>query len=116
MTENIIDQASFETLKGMMGADFLPTLIDAYFVDAADLFRTMQEALDVGDCTRFSRAAHSLKGNSATFGAMKLAEQARKCEFMGKAGNLEGADQKLEALLVEYQQVQTALEGLRDAL
>lgn len=116
MKANIIDQASFEALKAMTGADFLPTLMDTYFSDAADLFNAMREALTAADCTRFSRAAHSFKGNSASFGALKLAERARECEFLGKSGSLEGADLKLEALMVEFQQVRAALEELRDAL
>jgi len=116
MTEAKIDLGTFEALKTMAGADFLPVLIDTYFSDSASLLTEMSTALQAGDSQRFSRAAHALKGNSATLGASTLATQARELEMMGKVGNLAGGAQKLEALQAEYQQVQVALEGLRDAL
>ena len=116
MTEVKIDLGTFDALKTMTGADFLPVLIETYFSDSASLLAEMNAALQAGDSQRFGRAAHALKGNSATLGASTLATQARELEMMGKGGNLDGADEKLEALQVEYQQVQVALEGLRDAL
>lgn len=111
-----IDMATFGSLKEMTGGEFLQGLIDTYFSDATSLLAEMASALTAGDAPRFGRAAHSLKGNSATFGATALAEKARELEFMGKGGNLEGASPKLEALTAEYQLVRSELEALRDGL
>jgi HPt (histidine-containing phosphotransfer) domain-containing protein len=116
MTEAIIDPGTFDALKTMTGADFLPVLIDTYFSDSAELLTEIRSALDSGDSQRFGRAAHSFKGNSATFGAMSLAALARELELMGKNNNLDGAVEKLDALQANYRQVQAALEALRDDL
>jgi HPt (histidine-containing phosphotransfer) domain-containing protein len=113
MDEPVIDQASFDSLKDMVGADFIGELLDTYFQDAPDMIAEMHQALESGDALAFSRAAHSLKSNSASFGAMGLAAQARELEFMGKDGNLTGADKKLEQLELSYEQVQIALRAMQ---
>ncbi len=116
MADSVIDRKAFEMLKEMTGADFLPVLIDTYFEDSAGLLAELHSSLEAGDCLRFSRAAHSLKGNSSNFGATDLTAQSRELEFLGKSGSLEGAAPKLEALEAEYGRVKQALEGLRDEL
>jgi HPt (histidine-containing phosphotransfer) domain-containing protein len=116
MTQTVIDPGMFETLKAMTGADYLPVLIDAYYEDADGLFEEMRAALAAGDSARFGRAAHSLKGNSANFGATHLTDLSRELEFLGKGGSLEGAGPKLEDLAAEYARVKQALEALRDDL
>ena len=116
MENPVIDRNAFENLKAMAGADYLPVLIDAYFEDSAGLFDEMETALQAGDAQRFSRAAHSLKGNSANFGASHLTGLSRELELLGKSGSLEGARPRLEALAVEYSRVKEALEGLRNGL
>lgn len=114
MTEPVIDLTTFNNLKTMAGADFLPELIAAYFEDADRLFGEMRAALAGENCPVFSRAAHSLKGNSANFGATRLTGLARELEYLGKSGSLEGAVPKMDVLWVEYEQVKQALEALRD--
>jgi HPt (histidine-containing phosphotransfer) domain-containing protein len=111
-----IDQAAFNELKGMTGPEFLPELIDAYFSDTASMIEELKTTLQAGDSQRFGRAAHSIKGNSATFGAASLASIARELEMMGKSGSLEGAEKGLQALEVEYELVKQDLEALRDEL
>ncbi len=116
MTNAVIDQKTFEMLKTMTGADYLPVLIDAYYEDATVLFADLHACLASGDCSRFARAAHSLKGNSANFGATRLTDLSRELELLGKSGSLEGAGPKLDALEAEYGLVQQELEALRNGL
>jgi HPt (histidine-containing phosphotransfer) domain-containing protein len=59
----------------------------------------------------FRRAAHSLKSNAHTFGALALAAQARELELQGLVAARPVA---LDALDAEYARVVTALEALRD--
>jgi len=113
MNESVIDQASFENLKEMVGADFIGELLDTYFQDAPGLIAEMHQALGRGDAMAFSRAAHSFKSNSASFGAMGLAAQARELEYMGRDGNLTGAGEKLDSLQVSYDRVQMALKAMQ---
>jgi HPt (histidine-containing phosphotransfer) domain-containing protein len=72
MTEQVIDRTTFDQLKEMMGADFIGELIDTYLEDSPQLIAALNRALASGDCESFRRAAHSLKSNSASFGAAGL--------------------------------------------
>ncbi|HEX9013833.1 MAG TPA: Hpt domain-containing protein [Anaerolineaceae bacterium] len=109
MDEQVIDTGACQSLLDMLGPDAMEELISAFFEDAAGLFRDMREALASGDSVKFSRAAHSLKGNSANFGAGRLSALSRELEFQGKGGDLGGAEEKVNALAVEYDQVHSAL-------
>ena len=113
MDESLIDQAAFDNLKEMVGDDFIGELLETYFQDAPGLIAEMRRTLETGDANAFSRAAHSFKSNSASFGAMGLAAQARELEFMSRDGNLNGADKKLDQLQVSYDQVQIALRAMQ---
>jgi CheY-like chemotaxis protein/HPt (histidine-containing phosphotransfer) domain-containing protein len=108
----VIDQAAFDELVASTGNDaaFIRELIDTYLTDAPELMAQMRSALAVSDAETFRRAAHSLKSNSASLGAMALSEQAKELEMMGKAGALEGAADKIAAADSEYARVKAALE------
>jgi histidine phosphotransfer protein HptB len=114
MSEQVVDQTIFDNLKSMMGEDFIGELIDVYFEDAPLLIAEMRHALANQDTEVFRRAAHSLKSNSANFGAMRLSAFARELEMMGKDGKLDGASPKIEQLEAEYGQVQLALRDLQN--
>jgi CheY-like chemotaxis protein/HPt (histidine-containing phosphotransfer) domain-containing protein len=114
---SVIDPAAYEELVASTGGDpdFIRELIDTYLSDAPELFAQMRGALTSGDAETFRRAAHSLKSNSASLGALVLSAQAKELEFMGKAGTLEGAAAKIAAADVEYARVKAALENKRGA-
>jgi HPt (histidine-containing phosphotransfer) domain-containing protein len=114
----VIDSATFDELVASTGGDaaFIQELIDTYLSDAPQLFAEMRSSLDAKDAETFRRAAHSLKSNSASLGAMALSAQAKELEMMGKAANLEGAAAKVAAADVEYARVKVALETKRTAL
>jgi len=115
---SVIDPATFDELVASTGGDaaFIRELIDTYLTDAPGLFAQMRNALAAGDAETFRRAAHSLKSNSASLGAMTLSAQAKGLEMMGKAANLEGAAARIAAADAEYAQVQAALKRKRAAL
>jgi len=113
-TELAVDRAIFENLRATMGADFMGELIDTFFADSPALFGAMRQALAVENADSFRRAAHSLKSNSATFGALSLSTQAKELEQMGKAGTLADAAVKLARAEAEYAKVRRSVEGLRD--
>ena len=114
----VIDGATFAELVASTGGDaeFVRELIDTYLGDAPELFAQMRTALAAGDAEAFRRAAHSLKSNSATLGALTLSEQAKELEMLGKTGTLRDAPAKVAAADAEYARVTAALDGKIAAL
>jgi HPt (histidine-containing phosphotransfer) domain-containing protein len=95
-----------------MGADFIEEVIEVFNEDAPKLLHDLQYALTTHDVNLFRRAAHSLKSNSAEFGAVKLSEMAKELEIMGKEGRLTEASEKVARALAEYEIVKEALREL----
>ncbi len=112
-TDGALDETTFQNLKTTMGADFMGELIDTFLEDSPQLIAELKRAYGVNDIDAFRRAAHSLKSNSANFGALKLAEQAKELERMARAGNLHGAEEKIAGVESEYEKVKAALEQKR---
>jgi CheY-like chemotaxis protein len=107
-----IDPKKFEIFRQSMGADFILEVIEVFNEDAPKLLRDLQQALTTHDADLFRRAAHSLKSNSAEFGAMKLSEMAKELEIMGKAGRLAEVSDKVARAEAEYEIVKKALQEL----
>ena len=113
MAAPIIDPPTFGELQASAGADFVDELIDTFLEEAPAMLDALREALADGRAEPFGRAAHSLKSNANTFGALTLGAMARDLELGGlEAGRKERA---LEALADEYARASAALQGLRRA-
>ena len=111
----VIDREVFDNLLEAVDGDseFLAELLDTYFTDTPQQFTAMDNALASGNADEFRRAAHSLKSNSANFGAMDLSQKAKILEDMGKNGVLDTADEALEDAESEYAKVKMALEVIQ---
>ena len=108
-----IDREAFDRLLESFGgdADFLAEMLETYFVDSPRQLDAMEGALAAGDAEHLRRAAHSLKSNSATFGALAFSAQAREIEMLAKHGKVRDAEPKVASLVAEYPHVE---EGLRE--
>jgi HPt (histidine-containing phosphotransfer) domain-containing protein len=116
MTEaQAIDRDTFGRLLESFGgdADFLAEMLDTYFEDSPKQIAAMRSALAAGDADGLRRAAHSLKSNSATFGALAFSAHAKEIEMMAKQGDLQ-AETQVAALAAEYPGVERALKELQD--
>jgi HPt (histidine-containing phosphotransfer) domain-containing protein len=113
----VIDWSVFNSLLESVGADevFLAELIDTYFQDAPAQLTAMQQALIAGNPEDFRRAAHSLKSNSASFGAMEFAQMCKQLEDLGRRGDLQNAAGALAQVIAEYEKVRDALQSARPA-
>jgi HPt (histidine-containing phosphotransfer) domain-containing protein len=115
MTAPTIDRATFEALKETTGAEFALELVDTFLQEAPAMLDDLRHALAAQDADKFRRAAHSLKSNSNTFGALTLGAMARELELGGLSRGLENGTQSLDALAEEYSRVAAALTELRHA-
>jgi HPt (histidine-containing phosphotransfer) domain-containing protein len=112
MAQTVFDEKTFNQLKEMVGADFIGELIETFLDEAPTLISDMQKALKQNDAETFRRSAHSLKSNSASFGAHVLAEQCKALEMLGRAGHLSEVGGKLEMLMSEYKKIEVILVKL----
>jgi HPt (histidine-containing phosphotransfer) domain-containing protein len=111
----VIDENVMAGLMQSIGGDhdFLDELITTFFDDTPELFSLMRTALASENHEEFRRAAHSLKSNSANFGAFSLSHLSQELEDMGRSRLLDGAAERLVQAEAEYEQVRMALEALR---
>ncbi len=114
MAEPTISPGTFAELQAAAGEDFVKELIDTFLEEAPPMLEAMRIALAAGDADAFRRAAHSLKSNSLTFGALGLGAMARELELGGLASAQQADAAPLAALAGEYARVAAALTELRD--
>nr|WP_216859523.1 Hpt domain-containing protein [Sulfitobacter aestuariivivens] len=93
-----------------MGSDFAAELIETFLNDAPNMIADLKKAAAEGDADGYRRAAHSIKSNADTFGAVQLAAMARSMEL----GGLPDADAPIPALEATYAASAEALKGLMD--
>ena len=102
-----IDHATFTELQATAGAEFVVELVDTFLEEAPQMLAELRAA--ARDADAFRRAAHSLKSNSLTFGALTLGAMARELEFGGLADSAH-----LDELDQEFARAAAALKGLTD--
>ncbi|MEO8753309.1 MAG: Hpt domain-containing protein [Casimicrobiaceae bacterium] len=113
MSAPAIDRATFDALQESTGAEFANELVDTFLEEAPVMFGELDASLAAGDATTFKRAAHSLKSNSLTFGALALGAMARELELAGVANVIAGGGAPLAALADEYARVAAVLLELQ---
>ncbi len=107
-----LDFATLDELRQAAGAEFVVELVQTFLEEAPTMLAELRSAHGDGQAPTFIRAAHSLKSNSQTFGAMALGAQARALEMAG----LPCPASALDALEAEYARAAGALAAhTRDA-
>ncbi len=113
--EAVLDPTALERLRLTLGQEtdaMLPTLIEAFFEDAAQLQANARKALEKGQADELRRAAHTLKSNSANFGGKTLAGLCQTLESQAKNGQLAYAEKLWQQIEIEYKKVRLALEKI----
>ncbi|MCU0595309.1 MAG: response regulator, partial [Desulfobacterota bacterium] len=90
--------------------DLLMEIVGIFVESFPATLRQIREALASGDAPLVERAAHSLKGSVASFGASRAQEAASGLEKRGKAGNLTGADQVVVELETELRTLERTMK------
>ena len=108
MSAPTVDIATFKNLQDSTGTDFVVELVSAYFEELPQMLAELRAAHSTGALEPFRRAAHSIKSNSETFGAVALGGMARALEL----GAMPEDPAALDALEAEYARVVSALKEL----
>lgn len=101
-------QGTLGRLKG--DTAFLETLLSVYIEDLPTKLSSLEEALATSDMSVLQRTAHSLKGASATVGALALREAAFAMENAGRAADKALAADLLPGLKSLAQETITAIK------
>jgi HPt (histidine-containing phosphotransfer) domain-containing protein len=111
-----VDTGTLDDLRDSVGGDreFLAELIDEFLDDAPRQLGSLRACAASGDAAGARRAAHTLKGNSRTFGAAELASLCQEAEAAAGAGDLDAVLARVDGIDGEWARVRTELLALRD--
>ena len=109
-----LDTAALDNLRETVGGDeeFLIELVETFLEDAPQMLADMRQAAETGDAPGLRLHAHSLKSNSAEFGAMSLNALCKQLEMMGKDNQLDGTLPLIDQADAAYQAIKPALLAL----
>jgi HPt (histidine-containing phosphotransfer) domain-containing protein len=111
----VIDPQTIANLRSLNPGDqdeFLREIAWIFCEDTPLRLAELDQSLAVGDLTRFTRAAHSIKGCSANLGAMALRAVAEKLEHQSRTSGLANTEPLVEQAKVEFSRAQAALNEL----
>jgi HPt (histidine-containing phosphotransfer) domain-containing protein len=85
-----LDPVAVRALYGLLGGDreALVELVDSFLNEAPQRLAELRRGADQGDAGLVGRAAHTLKFNGSTFGAVELASLCRRLELAARANEL----------------------------
>ncbi|NKB53945.1 MAG: histidine kinase [Rhizobiaceae bacterium] len=112
MSDDTIDLSVFTELQDAAGADFIEELVSTFLEETPGILSELKTAAQSNDQDQFRRAAHSIKSNASTFGAVQLAELAREMELGGLREEMDTNETQIAALDVAFQSAASALKSI----
>jgi signal transduction histidine kinase/DNA-binding response OmpR family regulator len=112
-SEISLEAAALQNLRELGGVEFLTEVVDVFLADAPALVASLGRSLKRQDTEELRRAAHTLKSNGATLGAVGFAKLCRAVEQHAKDGRIDGVSQLVNQIEREYRTLQEALVSLR---
>jgi HPt (histidine-containing phosphotransfer) domain-containing protein len=112
MDHAAIDRATYDGLVESTGDEFVCELVETFLAEAPRMLEDLRDAYAKDDAERFRRAAHSLKSNANTFGALTLGTLARELELGGLTPVRSAGGAPIDAAASEYARASKALEEL----
>jgi CheY-like chemotaxis protein/HPt (histidine-containing phosphotransfer) domain-containing protein len=110
---NPVDFRVLDDLRAMQGTgdpEFLSRLIQTFLQQSDPLMESMRSAVTQNDSEALRHAAHKLKGGCVVLGVKMLGNMCYELEVQARTGNLQGADDKVAQMEVEYERVKVALK------
>lgn len=99
-----------ETFEG--NPDVMDMVIRNFLESVARLHARINVAITIGDVDDMTMAAHSLKSNCATVGAIAMAEAMREIERIGRTGDMAGCADLLAQSERTYVDIRPLLEEM----
>jgi CheY-like chemotaxis protein len=108
-----IDRAVLDALRALQEPgepDFVQEMIDLYLADTVPLIAALRVAVGQGDADGLRVAAHTLKGNSNSLGAVRMGSLSLELEKLGRSGTITigQAEPLLGELAREFERVRRA--------
>ena len=107
-----IDPATFGELQASAGDEFVAELVATFAEETPRILAELRAARADNNADAFRRAAHSLKSNSATFGARAPEALARALELAGLAADPARDQAAIDALQAALDSAAAALKEL----
>ncbi len=92
--------------------DMLKELVELFFEEYPKLMVQIRQAITESDKTKLRRAAHTLKGSVAVFGANAARQAAWRLETIGRDGNMNQAEEAWSSMEAEIERLKPALVAL----
>jgi len=111
----VIDPQAIESLRALNPGDndeFLREIAGIFLEDTPVRIAELDQSLAAGDGSKFTRAAHSIKGSSANLGAMALRAVAEKLEHQSRTSGLTDVAALVADVKKEFARAQAELTKL----
>lgn len=114
MTDRVIDIASLQNLKAVVGddPDLLAEFVEVFASSVPSQLTEMREALADQDLQRLRIAAHSCKSNARDMGALALSDLCLALEAQCREGALEAPQSQIEAIEAQANRAVSVLTTL----
>ena len=112
---SIIDPQAIENLRALNPGDgdaFLREITGIFLEDTPLRIAELDQSLIAGDVSKFTRAAHSIKGSSSNLGATGLRTVAEKLEHQARTQGLANVSAMIAQVKAEFGRAQGALNVL----
>lgn len=119
LPSSALDETVFQDLVQAIGEENPEIVLDtilSFLEDAPMYLQNMQDGIAQGNRPEIVRAAHTLKGVSATLGAIALSQICQKLEALGNDEHYPEMMSLLPQLEAEYREVQIALNQKQQSL
>jgi len=102
--ESVLDLS--EAMSNMDGdAELLQEIVDIFMETAQPQLDSIRQCIQIDDVNQVAIQAHAMKGGASNFCARKFVTSALGLEMLAKDGSLDGAAEKLDKMVADYEEV-----------
>ena len=102
--ESVLDLAT--AMTNMDGdVELLQEIMEIFLETADEQLQSIENCILIGDTGQVATQAHGMKGGASNFCASKFVASALKLEQLAKSGTLDGAQELLDRMRADFQEV-----------